>query len=166
VGSDSPILICYDGSPGARHAIEYAASLFPGKRACVLNVWAYPAELSVYGLGGAAVYSETPQRDAATARAAEGSALARQLGLDATPIAVSGSIDGMQRTILRVADEHDASVVIMGSRGLGSVRSLVLGSVSHGVVQHAHRPVLVVPPTPEAKAAEGSDAALEVGSAH
>ena len=36
--SDSPILICYDDSKGARHAIEVAAQLFSGRRAVVLDV--------------------------------------------------------------------------------------------------------------------------------
>jgi hypothetical protein len=36
--ADQPILICYDDSDGARHAIDVAASLFPGRRAVVLDV--------------------------------------------------------------------------------------------------------------------------------
>ena len=37
-------------------------------------------------------------------------------------------------------------IIVLGARGLSTFKSLVLGSVSHGVVQHAHRPVLIVPP--------------------
>jgi nucleotide-binding universal stress UspA family protein len=48
-------------------------------------------------------------------------------------------------TILEVADEIDAAAIIVGTRGLGGVKSVLLGSVSHGVVQRSHRPVLVVP---------------------
>ena len=46
--------------------------------------------------------------------------------------------------IIILADEIDAELVVMGSRGLGRVRRLLLGSVSDGVVRHAHCPVMVV----------------------
>ncbi|MDQ3924791.1 MAG: universal stress protein [Actinomycetota bacterium] len=46
--------------------------------------------------------------------------------------------------IIVLADEIDAELVVMGSRGLGRVRRLLLGSVSDGVVRHAHCPVMVV----------------------
>lgn len=39
----------------------------------------------------------------------------------------------------------DADAVVLGMRGLGGVKSCLLGSFSHGVVQHADRAVLVVP---------------------
>jgi nucleotide-binding universal stress UspA family protein len=44
-----------------------------------------------------------------------------------------------------IARSGDASMIVVGSRGLGSVRGLLLGSVSRQVVQHAHCPVVVVP---------------------
>jgi nucleotide-binding universal stress UspA family protein len=34
---------------------------------------------------------------------------------------------------------------VLGSRGITGVRSLVLGSVSHGVANHCRRPVLIIP---------------------
>ena len=48
--------------------------------------------------------------------------------------------------IVNVADEIDAAVIVLGSRGLGAARELLEGSVSHEVAQHAGRPVLIVPP--------------------
>jgi nucleotide-binding universal stress UspA family protein len=50
-------------------------------------------------------------------------------------------------SILREADDMPAAAVVMGSRGLTGLGTL--GSVSHSVLQHADRPVLVVP-SPEA----------------
>jgi nucleotide-binding universal stress UspA family protein len=46
--------------------------------------------------------------------------------------------------IVRLAEEIDAGLVVVGSRGLGPIRRAVLGSVSSSVVHHAHCPVLVV----------------------
>ena len=73
--------------------------------------------------------------------------------LRSTVAAVAG--DAADRIELVIAEtpagqaiiEHatDAEMIVVGRRGLGHVRSLVLGSVSSHVVQHATCPVLVVP---------------------
>ncbi|SFD98244.1 Nucleotide-binding universal stress protein, UspA family [Paenibacillus catalpae] len=46
--------------------------------------------------------------------------------------------------ISRTAKERGVDLIIMGSRGVGLVSEILLGSVSHGVSQHAHCPVLIV----------------------
>ena len=45
--------------------------------------------------------------------------------------------------IVKVADEEKATMIVMGTRGLGKVRRTILGSVSDFVVHHAHCPVIV-----------------------
>jgi nucleotide-binding universal stress UspA family protein len=52
------------------------------------------------------------------------------------------------RAVLDVADEQAASLIVLGSRGRSSVKSMVLGSVTYGAVHDSERPVLVVPPLP------------------
>jgi nucleotide-binding universal stress UspA family protein len=47
--------------------------------------------------------------------------------------------------ILRVAGEWTADLLVVGSRGLGAIRRLLLGSVSEAVLLHASCPTLVVP---------------------
>jgi nucleotide-binding universal stress UspA family protein len=47
-------------------------------------------------------------------------------------------------TIVRFAGEHETDLIVLGSRGRGAFRSLLLGSVSDGVAHHAHYPVLIV----------------------
>ena len=49
------------------------------------------------------------------------------------------------RALLDLADELDAPVIVMGSRGRSPVAAAVLGSVSTGVLHHGRRPVLIVP---------------------
>ena len=47
--------------------------------------------------------------------------------------------------LLEVADETDADLIVVGSRGLGATPELLLGSTSTQVAQHSHRPVTIVP---------------------
>ncbi len=46
--------------------------------------------------------------------------------------------------IVSLADELDAGLIIAGSRGVGSIRRTLAGSVSESVFRHAHCPVMVV----------------------
>ena len=52
-------------------------------------------------------------------------------------------------TIVKIAQENNANTIIMGSRGLGTVRRTLLGSVSDYVLHHAHIPTCVIPPPKE-----------------
>lgn len=46
--------------------------------------------------------------------------------------------------IVALAEEIGVGLIVMGSRGLGGLRRLLMGSVSDSVVRHAHCPVLIV----------------------
>ena len=151
----APILICYDRSSGARHAIEHAGALFPGAAALVLNLWQVPLTLPPYTVESA----EDAQRSLAEHAAAEGCGLARRAGLVAEPLIECGSLDGTWQTILSIAASRNARVVVLGARGVHGLRSLLLGSVSREVVRHADRPVLVVPAGVESLDDEPSDLA-------
>jgi nucleotide-binding universal stress UspA family protein len=74
----------------------------------------------------------------------EGVALARDAGLDAAGDTVEAE-DGAWRAVLGAARAHGAAAIATGTRGLGSARSVLFGSVSSGLVQNAELPVLVVP---------------------
>ena len=48
--------------------------------------------------------------------------------------------------ICKLAEDEKANLIVMGSRGMGTLRRTFLGSVSDYCVHHAHIPVVVVPP--------------------
>jgi nucleotide-binding universal stress UspA family protein len=161
------ILICYDGSADARAAIERAAKLFPDEPATVLTVWQPFIEMlarSTVGFGLVPTSPSPDQIDAASEKAAEqtaaqGAELATELGMTARPR--SGSQETTTaRAILDEAGDVGASAIVMGSRGLTGVKSLLLGSVSHEVIQRADRAVVVVP-SPEVAASRQREAHRE-----
>ncbi len=55
-------------------------------------------------------------------------------------------IDGISavETLLSYAEMHHVSIIVMGSRGLGGFKKLLLGSVASGISQHSKCPVLIV----------------------
>jgi nucleotide-binding universal stress UspA family protein len=147
--ADGPLLLCFDGSDDARHAIERAGALFAGRRALVVTVWQPIANLnSLAWTGPTASPVDVVERNRAAAEdggrvADEGARVALEAGLRAEPLAV-GATGSVWRTIVEIADRHDAATIVMGSRGLTGVRSMLLGSVSSAVVHHADRPTLVI----------------------
>jgi nucleotide-binding universal stress UspA family protein len=146
------ILICYDGSPDSKSAIERGGELLKGQRACVLTVWQPFLEVVSRAYGGwgmTAGMIDQVAIDRATSEhaeelAEEGARLAREAGLDAEP-RTSSQRTTPAEAILTEAEAIDATAIVIGSRGLGALKSVLLGSVSHGVLQRADRPVMVVP---------------------
>jgi nucleotide-binding universal stress UspA family protein len=144
---ERPILIAYDGSKGARRAIQGAAALLGSRRAVVLDVAAPVTTAESIALTSSVVpgaaFEELNTADALTV-AREGVEHARAAGFDAEARAAlsAPTWDG----IVEVADEVDAAVIVLGSRGLTGLREQFEGSVSHEVAEHAGRPVLIIPP--------------------
>jgi nucleotide-binding universal stress UspA family protein len=148
------VLICYDGSADAQAAIEQAGSLMPGSQATVLVIWETIVETMTrngsmgMGLGLAAFPggddSDAVISKAATATAAEGAERATAAGLVGRPLVACRHGD-IAAAILAAAGDVDADLIVLGTRGLSGVKSLMLGSVSHAVLHHADRAVLVVP---------------------
>ena len=144
---DAPILICYDGSPAAERSIGTAAQLLGPRRAVVLDI-APPitvsesvATFSPVVPGGA--FEELNEAEAGRV-AGRGAELARSSGFDAE---ARGALAApLWQGIVEVADELDAAVIVIGSRGLSGLREIARGSVSHEVAEHAGRLVLIVPP--------------------
>jgi len=147
--ADAPIALCYDGSDDAKLAIDRAGALFVARRVVVLTAWQPAHAIPAYGWGATAYVPDFEQVDQAAEHAAretadEGCARARAAGLAAEASVVQAT-SAVWRALVEAAEERDVAAIIVGSRGLGGVKSLLLGSVSGGVLHHTTRPVLVAP---------------------
>jgi nucleotide-binding universal stress UspA family protein len=149
--AEGPLLLCYDGSEAAAYAIRRAGEMFSGRRAIVLTVWRPTAVLGSAAWSGA---TDTMPGFFAVDRVAaehggyvagEGVRIAGDAGLQAQPLAVEAT-GPVWKTIVEIADRHDAQTIVLGSRGLTGVRSILLPSVSNAAVHHADRPTLVIRP--------------------
>jgi nucleotide-binding universal stress UspA family protein len=155
------ILICYDGSPDSKSAIERAGELLRGQPATVLSVWEpfFAVVTRAYaGWGTTAGMQDHMAIDKAGLEhaeelAEEGTQLARDAGLHAEPRTRSQETTTAE-TILTEADAIGATAILIGSRGRSALKSVFLGSVSHGVLQNADRPVIVIPSADVAAARE------------
>ena len=85
-------------------------------------------------------YDDSELAKVASAVAAEGAGLAKTAGLDATGEIAESTYEGTWHTILEGAKQANAGLIVIGARGLSTFKSVLLGSVSHGVAQHAHIP--------------------------
>jgi nucleotide-binding universal stress UspA family protein len=148
-----PILLAVDGSGQARVATEAALEISSATGSGLHIVFVMPTEEQMYGHH---FYSEDIKRS--IRERAEGNVetfLAERRDwieahggkIEDTHVAV-GRPDA---EIVRLAEELQAGLIVIGSRGLGGVRRALMGSVSDSVVRHAHSPVLV------ARGEEGSE---------
>ncbi|AHY45982.1 Universal stress protein UspA-related nucleotide-binding protein [Rubrobacter radiotolerans] len=139
------ILLATDGSEDARLANETAVDLAKSTN----------SELHVITVGGGqpdpAYYLETAvtyeQAYEAIKREAQ-DILDKQLKhIEELGGEVAGSYvrqGDRAREIVRLSEELDAGLIVLGSRGLGGLKRAFMGSVSDSVVRHAHCPVMVV----------------------
>jgi nucleotide-binding universal stress UspA family protein len=131
------VVVGVDGSDGARRALRWAAEEagLRGVRLRVVHVWSY---LDQAGEAFDPTFGEDDARqllDEAVAGAgieAGGLAIERKTVCD---LAARGLLDSAA----------DGDLLVVGARGMGGFRGLLLGSVSQQVAQHAPCPVVIVP---------------------
>ncbi len=134
------ILVAVDDSPAAKKAVNYAEQLAKLTHAQILVVHAYP---KIPDYLGEPNLSQTIARHLEKAEELV-EPMIKQLqdaGIDVIPEILEGP---PADAILRVADAREVDLIVMGARGLGSVASMLLGSVSQKVLAHAKCPVMIV----------------------
>lgn len=146
-GPDAPVVVGVDGSSPSNAAIDEASELADRAGASLKVVAAY--QVAITGWVGVTPWLDVYPEDE-LADAAEGTAKAVLDGARERIRRNHPSLD-VEFTAVRArpADalaerSKTAGVVVVGSRGRGGFRSLILGSVSRGLVHNAESPVLVV----------------------
>jgi len=133
------IVVGYDGSDGAKVALDEAVGLAKQLSGKVLVTYAF---------GGPKQYSGAPLTPRKTlqemgAKALD-EAMARlgQSGVAAEPILVD---DNAYQGLMSVADQHDATMIVVGTHGESLISAVLLGSTAYRLVHTSTKPVLVVP---------------------
>jgi nucleotide-binding universal stress UspA family protein len=139
-----PVVFAYDGSDLAKLAIDEAGrQLGPGRDALVLTVW-HPFDVGFAPAGGvrfdAAQISDV--RAAAEQTAAEGASLAQTAGFNARSAEAEAA--PTWKGIVTVAEEHDSSLIVLGSHGRTGLAGVLIGSVAEAVAAHSRRSVLII----------------------
>jgi nucleotide-binding universal stress UspA family protein len=132
---ERPVLFAYDGHDGAKEAIRQAATqLHEGRRAIVLTVW-QPDGPSPAG-------RQNPIESQARRLAEEGARLARIHGFQADAVAERGPL--VWERIVESAEEHDASLVVLGADWRDPQSPTPAEPVATAAADHTDRPLLIV----------------------
>jgi nucleotide-binding universal stress UspA family protein len=136
------IVVATDGSQAARDAVTFGLGLAVDQQADVALVHVVPRFDVVPSIAFGSPATQ-PHPVAAKERLVleEASALAAERGVIAHTKLLEGDVVD---EIVAYADVVDADLIVLGSRGHGTLASAALGSVSQGVLHEARRPVLVV----------------------
>jgi nucleotide-binding universal stress UspA family protein len=152
-----PVVVAFDGSPAAEHALREAGELLKGRRALVLVVWKAGLGFELVELPASTIGLPPATLDIRTALevdrelseqaqrlARKGAGLARDAGFEAEGLAVAEDVQvAVHETIVRKAKELDAQAIVVGAHGHGRLGEVILGSTSREVIHHAHCLVLV-----------------------
>jgi nucleotide-binding universal stress UspA family protein len=135
------ILIATDGSAASQEAVEFGVELAHEENATAIFVHVIPLDpipMNGYGFA-AAIPQDLGDDDRLPLEEAE--AVAEREDVPSNGKLLTGNVVD---EIVTYADNLDADLIVVGSRGHGKLASMLLGSVSRGVLSESKRPVLVV----------------------
>ncbi len=137
------IMAPYDQSDPAKRAVEVATDLAKKYNASITLVACIVPQVPMDPSLGAS-YAETL---VLMQKSADDILAKLEQGIKALQIPVKSVVlTGVSITdeLVSYADSHNVDLIVMGSRGLGGFKKLLLGSVASGVSQHSKCPVLIV----------------------
>jgi nucleotide-binding universal stress UspA family protein len=137
------ILVAIDGSPDAEQALGHAIDLAKSEHARLTLFSAVPVPPPyAYATPGAAALANLDEQ--ARAETQQIVSAARDRVPQDVSVTTVVKDEPAKPALLKQIAEGDYDLVVMGSRGRGAVRSALLGSVSHHVLNHGTVPVLIV----------------------
>jgi nucleotide-binding universal stress UspA family protein len=139
------ILLPVDGSAAALDAVRHAIRLSRNglKMSLVLANVQEPMHLYEMLLARSAEVIEQASADAGAHALQPAEALLRDAGLEYETEVAAGD---PAHTLIDILERYGCDMVVMGARGTGTLRSAMLGSVSHEMLHAAPVPVLIVKP--------------------
>lgn len=137
------IVIPVDGSDGAAAATRFGARLARDSGASLILLHVYDATTAA-ALGFEALTHEEMEKTRRYVAQGSFDAAQRAMGESVVPVETYVAIGYPGHEIVTFAETSGADLIVMGNRGLSTVRGLLLGSVSDYVVHHAKCPVTVV----------------------
>jgi nucleotide-binding universal stress UspA family protein len=132
------VVLGYDGSEGSKKALAAAIELADALQRKLVIAYAY--EVSAFG--GEVTDLAKALHEQGEGVLEEATSTAKGAGLDPETTVISGD---RAEALANLAAERGAGLVVIGSRGEGTLKGLVLGSVTHKLLHLSPAPVLVVP---------------------
>jgi nucleotide-binding universal stress UspA family protein len=146
-----PVFFCFDGSDDAGAAVRTAGDVIQSGSAVVVTAWQPLRHTAIWSpgllaeVGGGVEELDRIAANQALECATEGVAIAEEAGFTAEPL-VCEAQGAVWAALMHRAEDHSASVIVVGRRGRSPLAATMLGSVSLGLLNHSNVPVFVAPP--------------------
>jgi nucleotide-binding universal stress UspA family protein len=135
----------FDGSPGSEAALQVAVREAKLRQARLLVVSAWQTPASYYGSAAAPSARRALAEHTRTQLATKLEEAVAALRDEARDVEIETRVAEGGAARVLTEEAADADLLVVGSRGFGGLRELLLGSVSHECAQRASCPVLIVP---------------------
>jgi nucleotide-binding universal stress UspA family protein len=155
------VLVPTDGSENAERAVRFSAQVADRRHQAEVTVIYVHLRVQPASQGGATVqvpgqphqevsplHFETDNEELVHAQEIVDRAVAEIKSLVSSPdVTVTGHVvvdDRVDNGVLKASEETKADIIVMGTRGLSTLRGAIMGSVSHALIEKATCPVLIV----------------------
>jgi nucleotide-binding universal stress UspA family protein len=146
MNADGPVVVAFDGSDLGKLAITEAAKLLRTDRELVVVCVWQPFDVGFVPADGESLHADQVPavRDAAKRTAEHGAELARSLGFQAQPVERESA--PIWKGIAEVAEERDASAIVLCAHCHGRFGGMLAGSVTSSLTAHTERTVIIAHP--------------------